>query len=270
VRRVISEEDDVLPTKDRTTASAWITRPEPQDQPAAARLFCLPYAGGGASLYRAWPAAMLNLDVVALQLPGREERIDEPAVPSIQPIVEMVTDVIAPLLDRPYAIFGHSMGARIAFELTRELRRRGEPAPAMLFVSACKAPHIPRVPTPPISAMPDRLFINLLRGMSGTPPEVIDDPEFLRTVLPTLRADFAVVDGYDYSDEPALDVPIRAFGGTADGEVREDDLMAWQAHTRADFGLRMLRGGHFIVRTAQRDITRAIAEDLSAAIGAGP
>lgn len=250
------------------TARRWITRPDPTTQALPVRLICLPYAGGGASLYRQWPAALPGVDVVGVQLPGREERILEPAITSIAELVSAVADVVSDSLDRPYALFGHSMGARIAFELTRELRRRGEPTPALLFVSACKAPHIPRVPTPPISTLPDRLFARLLQGMNGTPPEILDDPEFMRTVLPTLRADFAVVDTYEYLDEPALGTPIRAFGGTQDGEVREDDLLAWQSHTTADFTVRMLRGGHFVVRTAAREMTRAIAADLSARVAA--
>jgi surfactin synthase thioesterase subunit len=247
-------------------ASRWLTRPDPTTEASPVRLLCLPYAGGGASLYRQWSAALPGTDVVAVQLPGREERITEPAIASIGPLVSAVADVVSPMLDRPFAVFGHSMGARIAFELTRELRRRGEALPALLFVSACKAPHIPRVPTPPISTLPDRLFARLLQGMNGTPPEILDDPEFMRTVLPTLRADFAVVDTYEYDDEPALGTPIHAFGGTQDGEVREDDLLAWQAHTTADFTLRMLRGGHFVVRTAAREMTRSIATDLSALV----
>lgn len=245
-----------------TDVDRWIVSGPPSSDREGARLFCLSYAGGGASVFRSWADALPTLDVVALQLPGRENRIAEPPISDMSLAVGPLADAVAALDDRPFAIFGHSMGARIAFELTRELRRRGRPEPAALFVSACKAPHIPRVPTPPIATIPDRLFLGMLRRMNGTPPELIEDPEFMRSVLPTLRADFSIIDTYEYADEPALGMPIRAFGGTFDPDVREDDLLAWQVHTTADFRLRQLRGGHFIVRDCQAEITRAIAEDV--------
>lgn len=248
--------------KGTTEVDRWIVSGSPNSDRKSVRLFCLSYAGGGASVFRSWADALPALDVVALQLPGRENRIAEPPISDMALLVGPLADAVAAVDDRPFAIFGHSMGARIAFELTRELRRRGRPEPAALFVSACKAPHIPRVPTPPIATIPDRLFLGMLRRMDGTPPELIEDPEFMRSVLPTLRADFAIIDTYDYADEPALGMPIRTFGGTYDQDVREDDLLAWQVHTTADFRSRQLRGGHFIVRDCQAEITRAIAEDV--------
>ena len=247
----------------------WINRADPGSADRPVRLFCLPYAGGGASLYRSWPADLPAVDVAAVQLPGREDRADEPASSCMAEVVGGVADAVVPLLDRPYAVFGHSMGARIAFELARELRRRDLPAPAVLFVSAGKAPHIPRVPTPPLSTMPDRLFLRVIQNLDGMPPEIATDADFRQAVLPTLRADMGLVDSYEYVDEPALGMPIRAFGGTQDTDVREDDLTAWQVHTTAAFRLRMLRGGHFVVRTCRRELTRAVADELSALVGAG-
>lgn len=251
-------------TSSTAARTPWLINDEHTDQDRPTRLVVLPYAGGGASIYRGWQAMLPDVDVVPVQLPGREERFEEPAIPSVEPIVGAVADALNPVLDRPYAIFGHSMGARIAFELTRELRRRGRRAPSVLFVSACKAPHIPRVPTPPVATMPDRLFIRMLERMNGTPSEILDDPGFMQALLPTLRADFALVDSYEYADEPALQVPIRAFGGTHDSDVRENDLMAWQVQTTSGFALRMLSGGHFIVRARAREITAVIGAELAA------
>lgn len=239
----------------------WIVRPGPAAD-AAVRLFCLSYAGGGASLFRSWPAALPGVDVAPIQLPGHEERMSEPPIADMPPLVTALAAAVCPHLDRPFAVFGHSMGARIAFELTRELRRRDAPLPVRLFVSACKAPHIPRVPTPPVMTLSDRLFTGMLRRMNGTPPEVFDDPELVRAVLPALRADFTLVDTYEYADEPALAVPISVIGGTEDPEAREDDLLAWQAHTTEDFRLRLLAGGHFVVRTRENELTAAVARDL--------
>jgi medium-chain acyl-[acyl-carrier-protein] hydrolase len=240
----------------------WISYPVAAPD-APVRLFCLPYAGGGASIYRQWPPSLPNIEVATVELPGRETRLGEPAIDAMGPLVTALADAVAPHLDKPYAVFGHSMGARIAFELVRELRRRDAPAPRVLFVSGCKAPHIPRVPTPAMSAVPDRVFAGMLRQISGTPPEVFDDPELLQFLLPTLRADFTLIDAYEYADERALPCPIRAFGGTADPEVPEDALLGWQAHTSSSFRMRRLPGDHFIVRTRQRELATAILADLA-------
>ena len=233
----------------------------------SARLFAVPYAGGGASLYRGWAARMPSVAVVPVQLPGRESRITEEAFSRIEPLVASLADAADGMLDEPYALFGHSMGARIAFELARELRRRGQPDPLALVVSGCKAPHIPRVPNPSVVSLPEHLFVQMLRRMNGTPPEVFDDPELLAALLPALRADFTLIDQYEYRDERALTCPIRVFGGTEDSDARESDLLAWQTHTVSSFRLRLLSGGHFVVRTRQREMTSAIAQDLADLLG---
>lgn len=244
-----------------TAATDWVPAAGPADEPV--RLFALPYAGGGASLYRGWAAALPGVAVSAVHLPGREGRLAETPYDRIDPLVTALADAIDGLLDRPYAVFGHSMGARIAFELTRELRRRHRPGPFALIVSCCKAPHIPRIPKPPVGSLSPALFLQVLRRMNGTPPEILDDPDLLAALLPALRADFTLIDEYDYDDEYALDCPIRAFGGVEDSDAREDDLLAWQSHTTASFRLRMLRGGHFVVRSRQREMLAAIAADLA-------
>jgi medium-chain acyl-[acyl-carrier-protein] hydrolase len=247
-------------------ADRWISYPvEAPDSPV--RLFCVPYAGGGSSIFRAWPPSLPGVEVATVELPGRETRLDEPAIDAMGPLVTALADAIQPHLGKPYAVFGHSMGARISFELVRELRRRDAPAPQVLFVSGCKAPHIPRVPTPPLSALPDRVFTGMLRQMSGTPPEVFDDPELFRFLLPVLRADFTVIDTYEYADERALSCPIRAFGGISDPEVPEDALLGWQAHTSSSFRMRRIPGDHFIVRSRQRELAEAIVADLAELAG---
>ena len=242
----------------------WATNPwfpdRSEDRPV--RLFAVPYAGGGASVYRGWGARMPSIAVIPVQLPGRENRIAETPFDQIEPLVAELADAMTTMLDRPYALFGHSMGARIAFELARELRRRGQADPLALIVSCCKAPHIPRVPNPSVASLPQHLFEKMLRRMNGTPPEVFDDPELLAALLPALRGDFMLIDNYEYRDERALECPISVFGGTQDADAREGDLLAWQSHTVASFQFRHLSGGHFIVRTAQREMTAAISQDL--------
>lgn len=241
----------------------WITRPSPQPD-APVRLVCLSYAGGGASAFRAWPARLPGVDVLPVQLPGRETRMLEPSFDRMPLLVDALADAVAPELDRPYAVFGHSMGARIGFELVRELRRRDERPPVALFASACKAPHLPRAPMPKFDQMPENVFVARLRNMNGTPPEVFDDPELLELVLPAIRADFAVVDHYEYVDEAALACPIRAYGGTMDTEAREDELLGWQAHTTTSYALQMLHGGHFTIVTHECEMTESVGAALQA------
>jgi medium-chain acyl-[acyl-carrier-protein] hydrolase len=244
----------------------WILYPA-ATATAPIRLFCLSYAGGGASAYRTWPPLLPGIEMAAVELPGRETRLSEPAFLAMPPLVAALADAIVPHLTKPYAVFGHSMGARIAFELVRELRRRAAAMPLVLFVSAGRAPHIPRAPLPPFTALPDFIFVDQLRRTSGTPPEVLDDPELLHLLLPVLRADFTLVDTYEYTDESALPCPIRAFGGLSDPEATEDALLAWQAHTASSFRLRRFPGGHFLLRVRQRELTEAIRADLAEQTG---
>jgi surfactin synthase thioesterase subunit len=248
-----------LPT---TTTDPWFIYPAPA-RTAPVRLFCLPYAGGGASIYRSWPARIPDVEMATVELPGRETRLAESPYADMPSLVTALTDAIEPHLTKAYAIFGHSLGARLGFELCREIRRRELPAPLVLFASGCRAPHVPRVPNPPMAALPDRTFIAMLQQISGTPPEVFEDPELLRLLLPALRADFTLVDGYEYTDEPALPWPIRGFGGTDDTDAREDTLLAWQAHTSASFALRRFAGGHFVLRSRPREFAEAVAADLA-------
>lgn len=245
----------------RTISEGWITRPQ-ESTTARVSLLCLSYAGGGASTFREWPGRLPGIEVLAVQLPGRETRVLEPPFRRMGPLVTALADAVEAEIDKPFAVFGHSMGARLGFELIRELRRRGGPAPVALFASACKAPHLPRTPLPSLETLPEHLFVARLRDMNGTPPEILENPELLELVLPGMRADFAVVDGYTYTDEPALSCPIRAFGGTQDTEAREDELLGWQAHTTSSFGLHMLPGGHFVIATQREAMTRCIAEEL--------
>jgi surfactin synthase thioesterase subunit len=245
------------------TDSPWFIRAAAAEQDPPLRLFCLPYAGGGASVYRGWPARLPGVEVLPVELPGRESRLGEQPYSEMAPLVTALTDAIGPELTKPYAIFGHSFGGRIGFELNREIRRRGLAAPLALFVSGCRAPHIDRVPTPKLSELPERMFAGMIRKLSGTPPEVFDDPELLKLLMPALRADFTIVDSYEYTDEPALPWPVHAFGGTEDPDAREDTLLAWQAHTSASFRLRSLPGGHFVVRTRQKEIAEAVGADLA-------
>ncbi len=229
------------------------------------RLFCLPYAGAGASAYATWHRhAPPGLAVVATQLPGREQRLKEPAEPNLHRLIDKLAPAVEPFTWERYSLFGHSMGALIVFELARALRRLGCPPPDMIFVSGRGAPGA-APPMRPIHMLPDREFIDEIRKLSGTPDAILEHPEFTSLFLPALRADFAIVETYKCADEAPLASPISAFGGV-DDTITRDALDAWKLHTTARFQLRMLPGGHFVVASARTEILAAVAADLSAAV----
>ncbi|WBB80650.1 beta-ketoacyl synthase N-terminal-like domain-containing protein [Micromonospora sp. WMMD882] len=240
----------------------WLVRGVP-DASARLRLFCLPYAGGNAALYRAWDDALpAGVQVCPIQLPGRDQRHREPAFTRMSELTRTLTDVLRPYLDQPYALFGHSMGALVAYETTRWLRRRGLPAPAHLYVSAARAPHLPD-PEPPMHRLPEAKLVDRLRAMGGTPEEMLADPETLAVYLPLLRADFAMVETRIHQTEPPLDVPLTVFGGDRDDKITTDQLAAWREQTVAAFDLTVLPGDHFFVQRERAALLAALAARLT-------
>ena len=247
---------------------AWIIGPRPGPG-ARLRLFCFPYGGAGASLYRGWSAVLpATVAVCPVQLPGRENRLDEPMFRRLQPLVQAVADGLTPYLDAPFALFGHSMGALVSFELARELRRRGR-FPASLLVSSFRAPHLPD-PDPPIYHLPDPEFIQELVELGGTPPEILANAELMGLVLPRLRADLEVCDTYAYLPESPLACPIAAFGGVEDQEVHRQELEGWREHTSGAFHLRLFPGDHFYVHDTGGALQRAVAGELAHLVDAAP
>jgi medium-chain acyl-[acyl-carrier-protein] hydrolase len=248
-----------------STAVTWFKFPTPNPQ-ARLRLFCFPYAGGSASTFRLWPAALpLDIEVCAVQLPGRESRLRDAAFTQMQALVQTLDELLRPHLDRPFAFFGHSMGALIAFELARRLEQN-PPGLVHLFVSGYAAPQILRR-NPPIHQLPEAQFVAELRGFGGTPEAVLQHPELMALLLPTLRADFSVVERYVYSPGAPLACPISAFGGLQDSGVSRDDLTAWCAQTHGPCAVRMFPGNHFFLHSAQDLVLQTMARDLAQVLG---
>ncbi|MET7950184.1 thioesterase domain-containing protein [Micromonospora sp. NPDC005324] len=232
--------------------------------PAPVQLFCLPYAGAGASAFRHFPGRFApDVEVLPVQLPGRENRISE--APRFR--VADVATAIAERADGPYAIYGHSMGGRLGFEVIRELRRSGGPLPLRLYVGGARAPHI-NAPSvfDGLSQVDDEELLRRLRVSGGLPGEVLGHPELVELLLPLLRADFERVDGYRYGPEEPLPVPIVAFSGRHDGAVSREQSDAWREHTCAGFTLHELDGGHFFLHDALPGLAAAIRADLRAAL----
>lgn len=225
---------------------------------SALRLFCLPFAGGGAIAYRDWRNSLprtVSLDVVAL--PGRENRLAEP--PEFQ--VADIASALVERIDRPYAVYGHSMGGRLAFEVVRELRRRNAPPPLRLYVGACRPPHVPEESAAAADLSDDDLIARVA-SFGGTPAEVFADPDLRALLLPIVRADFTWLRDYEYVPEPALDSPVVAFAGLDDATMPPESMTGWARHTRAGFRLHTVRGGHFFLSESPAPLTALIAADL--------
>lgn len=244
-----------------SVVNKWIVCPRPNPN-ARMRLFCFPYAGGGASLFRLWTQNIASdIEVNAVQLPGRENRLREPLFTQLSPLVQTLADALAPHFDRPFAFFGHSMGAIIGFELARQLRRQRNPNLLHLFVSARIAPQA-KDPEPPIYQLSEPEFIAKLRQLNGTPEAVLQVPELRQTLIPILRADLEINEAYSYTTEDPLDIPISAFGGWQDPKASQDDLKKWADQTHRSFMLRMVTGDHFFISSAQSTLLQAISQDL--------
>lgn len=238
----------------------WLLR-HPAAQPPTLRLFCLPHAGGGASLFRDWrPHLPPEVELVALQLPGRETRMREHAHTHLSTLLPALVDALRSSLDRGFVLFGHSMGALIAFELARELRRQGLPGPRHLYVSGHHAPQLRRQ-RQPLHALPQAEFIEELRRLQGTPEEILAHPELMELLSPRLRADFAICETYQYREEPPLACALSAYAGDAD-ELDGSSLDAWAAQTRGQFATKRFRGGHFYLHGEQRALLAALHADL--------
>ena len=232
-------------------------------RPGATRLFCFPYAGGGASVFFPWTRiAPPDLEICAAQLPGRESRIAAPLLKSFDELTAELLRSIEPLLDRPFAFYGHSMGTLVAFELARALRRAGRPQPLHLFVSGRNAPHL-HDPDPPMHELPDDEFIaEMIRRYDGIPAEVLEAPELMQLLLPSLRADMQVIETHEYRDEPPLDMPITALAGTDDPCITSEGFQAWREYTRSRFTTHLFPGGHFFLHAAAAEVLRIIERAL--------
>ena len=245
-----------------TSEKPWIFFPRPNPL-ARLRLFCFPYGGAGASVFRRWPDGLPQfVEVSAIQLPGRENRFRETPFTEIPRLVRSLTDVLSPYLTLPYAFFGHSLGAIIAFELARQLRREKAPGLLHLFVSGKRAPQVPHS-LPPIYQLPDKEFVETIhRRYEGIPQAILQDPEVMQVFLPVLRADLSMNDTYIYAEGNPLDCPISCFGGLEDSEVTEEGLLAWRVQTHSSFSLRMIPGNHFFIQSASAHLLQALSEDL--------
>ena len=249
----------------KTTFTSWVTSPKPNPQ-AKLRLFCFPYGGGSATVFRTWADDLPEtIELCPIELPGRGRQIKSPPYKEIQPLVREIATNIIPYLDKPYAFFGYSMGALISFELTRLLRYESNFHPLHLFVAARRAPQLPPE-KPPISQLPDTEFLTQISQFNGTPKAVLENAELMQLFLPIIRADFTVLESHVYSPQPPLNCPLSAFGGLQDPEVSYTALSAWQEQTIAPFSLQMIDGDHFFINTAKSTLLNSVIQSLQSHI----
>jgi medium-chain acyl-[acyl-carrier-protein] hydrolase len=229
------------------------------------RLFCFPYAGGSAELYRSWQRWFPpEIDICLVHLPGRGRRISEQAFTRAMALVNEIANRMVEHINVPYALYGHSMGALISFELARELCRRGNPGPRHVFVSGRSAPHWPRTQMATFQLSDDEFKAELSR-LNGTPRDVLASPELMELFISLLRADFEIVETYEFHPTERLSCPITVYGGLHDEHVPIESCRAWQEQTSAVCKIRMVDGDHFFIRTPRTDFVAAFRADILSA-----
>ncbi|MEW6405533.1 MAG: alpha/beta fold hydrolase [Chloroflexota bacterium] len=247
------------------SSSPWFVRSQ-LNPGAEARLFLFPHAGGGPSVFGKWLGKLPpHMEGYIAHYPGRGSRYPEPAIHYLPTLVEKLCEAIEPLLNKPFAFFGHSMGGLLAYELAQRLR--GQNLPQALFISACGAPHLPD-PHPPIHALPDSEFILSLQQLNSIPSELLDQPSVMQLFLPALRADSEAVETYHHIPGEPLDCPVIVFGGLEDPRVSRKHLEAWAAHTTSRFDTRYFPGDHFYLNAARDSIIEIIATELESSLHA--
>jgi medium-chain acyl-[acyl-carrier-protein] hydrolase len=246
-------------------ANQWIVTPR-TNRTAQVRLLCVPHAGGGVASFRGW-SERLRAEVGIVQLPGRGSRLREPLVTTIPDAAAGIVTALASLPVYPTVLFGHSLGALIAFETARRLRDSGWPLLA-LFVSGRRAPGLPE-PLPPISGLPAHEFVTeVQRRYDAVPAAVASDAELMELLVPGLRADFAMLEGYRNEAAAPLTCPIIACGGATDPHASRAELEAWKRETSNRFSVHLFSGGHFYLQQEHEALTALIANQLSVMVAA--
>jgi surfactin synthase thioesterase subunit len=241
----------------------WIRSYHPASSDAT-RLVCLPHAGGSASFFFPVSRALSPaIDVLAVQYPGRQDRRSEACVDDIHELAGQIFNAFGPWTGRPVAIFGHSMGGCLGFELARMAEQKAGVVVSYLFVSGRRAPSWHRHET--VHLRDDEGMLEDVRRLSGTDARVLGDEELLQAALPAIRSDYKAAETYIYQPGPKLNCPIMAFAGDEDPKMTIDEARAWAEHTTGDFDLNVYPGGHFFLAQHQSEILRMISERLATA-----
>ena len=246
------------------SSNNWLVTFQPNPT-APLRLLCFTHAGGSATLFRTWGMSLAPMvEIVALQLPGHGHRMSEEPYVDLTALVEAILLGIGDVLDeKPFAFFGHSMGAILAFELARALRVQSLPQPAALFVASRRAPHLLSRNRPIHTLSDEEFFIAIDRRYNGIPLQIRNEPEILRLFTTVLRADLRVVETYHYQSSEPLAYPVKGFVGMDDNDTSPSELQEWAMHTSSTFDLTVLPGGHFFLRDQSAPLLNRLADTIA-------
>jgi medium-chain acyl-[acyl-carrier-protein] hydrolase len=243
----------------------WFVTEQSSPQPKM-RLICCGYAGGNSRVFAGWQARFgSDIEVLAVETPGRGRRFKEAPIADLRDLTQQLCEASKPLLDRPFALFGHSNGALLAYELARAIRRRYLLSPQALFLSGKRAPQL-LYSEAQLHRLPDAEFIAALQRYNGTPQEVLENPELLSVFLPILRADFALSETYRFTPGDPITAPVYLFGGAHDAVVPERDLLAWGDACEGEVYYRRFAGDHFFIHSQRDQLIAVIKEALTAAV----
>ena len=241
--------------------SSWFVRQSGAQR--RLRLYCFCYAGGNALSFIPWQALLDPvIEVCAIQLPGRGVRMAEPPYTSLPLLIEAIADAIGHQSKMPFAFFGHSLGALLAFELARYCKRNYLPMPEHLFVSGCDAPQY-RDPPKGLHKLSDDALIDTLKDYDGTPPEILANRELMALVLPTIRADFSLVENYVYRVSPPLSMPITVLAGKQDERTSLDQVEGWAKESVNTCDIQWFKGNHFFINTERDEVVQCVNDALT-------
>lgn len=241
---------------------SWVFKFGNSMNQAKIRLICFPFAGGSASFFHSWQALMPDeVELVAIELPGRASRIREPLITDSNELLNQLEELDVLNVEKPFAFFGHSMGAHIAFELSRRLRQSDKPQPVHLYLSGRGAPHI-KNEKKKIHALPEKEFIQQIASLNGMPQEVLSNPELMELVSPILRADCKLLETWAYKEDEKLNVPITAMMGAEDPSATHNKVERWADLSSKSFRLYQFPGDHFFINTAKQAVVDKIVDDL--------
>lgn len=242
-------------------SSSWLLRRKSAQHNL--RLYCFSYAGGSATNFMPWQALVEpNIEICAVQLPGRGVRMNEAPFQVLPDLVQTLAQVIAQNHEYPFAFFGHSLGGLLAFEVARYSMRHNLPMPLHLFVSGANAPQF-RQTSKNLHLLPDNELIQSLREYNGTPAEILEQRELMELILPTIRADFALVENYKYQSSSPLEIPITVLAGRDDSHTQVERLMGWERETIKPCSMKWFDGDHFFINTQQKNILDCLRNELS-------
>lgn len=225
---------------------------------------CFAHAGGGPTAFAGWAGELPpDIDVVAVRLPGRDNRLKEPPLRQWPALLDAVSDALSSQLNAPMVLFGHSLGGMIAYELTSRLAASGS-APCQLIVAGCRAPHLPSY-LPVTYDRPEAEFVAALKRIGATPDELLADPRLLRLLTPMLRADLELADTWPVAPPEDVTVPLIVMAGDDDPVAPPEAVAQWSTYARAGFRSHYLPGGHFFVRTAGSEFFDLLRHELAAA-----